>query len=529
MNSHDWRSLPIWDQSSLYDGLDVDQVDYPNLSVRWTGSLTAAVTGNYTLTQMRQLLQDPVMKVWIAGQLALDSTPSEDNPNNARYHSSPVQLTAGSPVDFRVELSHAFSGKIEYSLGAPLAVLAWESQNVANELIPRSAYSPPEGFAEPGVKGLKGQYFSGPNFDISQLKATRLDPGIEFVWPSVPVVPLYGEELDSILESCAAKLASDAFLGGLNEEEILPFLERACWPLSHRLPLSKRRDLLIRLVSQPKLMEAMSPYAMGNLMESVHMLPGKEHLELLRVWSLTRPQPRAELGLFSGKDPGSYQWNNLHSYWLIGNFMQGPYWSDVERLWANHLRRPDGECNLAICYATAFATEMEGKGNILVSLLREGADDQTLPGDKRLTWLLGLAFAEGALVDGEPQPMRGFKYLEEAIMVAESPEYRFWALQEMVARLGSLDEGKRAKELIDRYQDEFATKAPILAAWRQKIDELSAKYVEIRNTPSTEFLEAYIATLEERLAGAQGRADQQDVARYQALLAQASSLRPPTE
>jgi uncharacterized protein YicC (UPF0701 family) len=99
----------------------------------------------------------------------------------------------------------------------------------------------------------------------------------------------------------------------------------------------------------------------------------------------------------------------------------------------------------------------------------------------------------------------------------------------MVARLGSLDEGKRAKELIDRYQDEFATKAPILAAWRQKIDELSAKYVEIRNTPSTEFLEAYIATLEERLAGAQGRADQQDVARYQALLAQASSLRPPTE
>jgi hypothetical protein len=219
----------------------------------------------------------------------------------------------------------------------------------------------------------------------------------------------------------------------------------------------------------------------------------------------------------------------LQFYWLIGHFLQGPYWSDVEELWADHLRRPDGECNLAICYATAFTTQIEGKGNLLLSRLREGADDQSLSGDRRMTWLVGLAFAEGALVYGEPQPIRGSQYLEEAMLVAESPEYRFWALQEIVARLGSLDEGPKAKELMDRYQDEFAAQAPVLAGWRQKIDELAAKYVEIRNTSSTESLDGYIATLQERLVGAQVRADAEDVARYQELLAAANSVKPPAK
>jgi hypothetical protein len=296
MNSHDWQSLPIWDQSSLYDGLDVDQVDYPRVSARWSGSLTAPVSGSYTLIQMRQLMQDPVMKVWVGGQLVLDSTPPAENPAGAHFESTPIPLTAGSPVELRVDLSHTFPHSVEYSMGAPMAVLAWESRNVARELIPINAYSPPEGFAEPGANGLKGEYFSGATFDVVQLKATRLDPGIEMVWPWVPIVPVYADQLKSILDSCGEKLASDAFLGSLKADEASTFLERACWPLSHRLPLSKRRDSVNRLMEQPQLIQAMSSYAMGKLMESIYMLPGKEHLELLRVGSLSSSRFPVRLG-----------------------------------------------------------------------------------------------------------------------------------------------------------------------------------------------------------------------------------------
>jgi hypothetical protein len=148
-----------------------------------------------------------------------------------------------------------------------------------------------------------------------------------------------------------------------------------------------------------------------------------------------------------------------------------------------------------------------------------------------MTWLLGRAFVEGALISGTPDPMRGFEYLQEAMLVSETAEHRFWALQEMVARLGSLDEGAKAKALIDQYQDEFtsAEQVATMAAWRQKIDELAAGYAEIRNTPDSSPLDSYLSTLQERLTVAQSRGDDAEVGYYQTLISGAEVLRPRTE
>jgi hypothetical protein len=530
MQGNDWRLLPLWEQRVLYDRLDPDQIDYPRVSIRWTGTLTPVTTDRYTLVQMRQLGQDPIMKVWVDGNLVLDSSPRDGEEVDNSFTSTPLDLVAGRAVSLQVDFSHDVNHEIAYSMKAPLAVLAWQTGALERSLIPTEVLAPPAdaGLGEPGSTGLKGEYFSGSTFDPAQLKTTRLDQGVELAWPWVPIVPVYPVQLAEIRQEVWQKLSTETFLGGLVGAELRQFLDGALWQFSHRLPVSQRRELVQTVLAHPALIEALSPYALGKLMESIYMLPGREHLELLRAWSLARPQPKSEIGFYPGWGEGSYESYNLEYYWLIGHFLQPPYFADVEQLWNEHLRRPDGECNLPLAYATSYTAYLAGQSGQLLQLLEAGAQDEALAGDQRATWFFALAYARGAMVYGEPQPIRGMEYLQEAMLTAESPEYRFWALQEMVARLASLDEEDEVARLLSQYQDEFTSPSQqaAQAAWRQKAQELTSRYAELRQNPPPVPLDEYLAHLKSRLAAAQGRGDEEEVVHYQNLLQAASAILP---
>ena len=73
-------------------------------------------------------------------------------------------------------------------------------------------------------------------------------------------------------------------------------------------------------------------------------------------------------------------------------------------------------------------------------------DDETVTGDVRVTWLIGRAFAEEALVSHLPRLLRGREYLEEATLVAESDDYRYWALSELATRHVALGFDNRARQ-----------------------------------------------------------------------------------
>ncbi|MCA9214500.1 MAG: hypothetical protein KDB27_15620 [Planctomycetales bacterium] len=519
MKANAWQNLPMEDQRVLVDKLDLDEVDFPNFSVRWTGTLGPTESGQYKFIQLQQNEHTSKMKVWVDGTLVLDSS-------NGQYETDEISLSSGNLVPIQVELVHDSSFEIGYSQGAPLAVLAWARNGGATELIPASAFKPPAGFAN-AASGLKADYFTGSTHEPSNKKASRLDPGVEFCWPWSPVVPVYESEVTAIQDRIWNQLKNgQAFTAHLNNKANL--LNDALWQSSHRMPLSKRKEIIDMLLERPEFLREMTPYAMGKFTETVHMLPGGGHIELLKSWSLLRPQPRTEMGQYPGWGDGFYRTANSDFYWLAGFFLRGSNWPHVEEIWKDDLRKPNGECNLTLAYVTTFTAKEEGQATRFRKLLEAEANREELTGDQRMTWLLARAFAEEALVASEPQVTRGFEYLQEAMLVSESPDARFWALQEMVARLGSVDRSEQAKELLTQYEDEFSqteSKASI-ANWKQRMDALATTYVDIRNEVSVTPLLQHISELEARLARAQQGGKSDAVQRYSALLSQAKARVP---
>ncbi|NLE37643.1 MAG: hypothetical protein GX621_06415, partial [Pirellulaceae bacterium] len=225
MRSNDWRSLPIENQALLYSKLShYDQVDPKCVSIRWTGSLRAPADGAYRFEQARTYYTDGKMKLWIDGQLVLDSPGvrheedcyCEIQPEVARekFVSSPVALRAGEAVDFRLEYVHDMTGaKLRgiYPMGFPMAVLTWESELVERRIVPQTAFTPPAGFAEPGEKGLKGEYFGDAAF--GETRATRLDPAIDFAWRERgPLCAKYAVERSELAEAIVPRLTSPTYL-----------------------------------------------------------------------------------------------------------------------------------------------------------------------------------------------------------------------------------------------------------------------------------------------------------------------------
>ncbi|MCA9215808.1 MAG: hypothetical protein KDB27_22235, partial [Planctomycetales bacterium] len=220
MKTNQWQNMPMEDQRVLVDKLDLDEVDFPNFSARWTGSLTAAETGEYTFVQGKQLKKTSPMKVWMNDKLELDSS-------TGASESKPISLQAGQAVSIRVEVTHDSFYRVGYSEGAPIAVLAWKQTGQSPQLIPSSAYTPPVGFAD-GENGLKGEYFASTNHGGSTLKSTQLDPGVEFSWAWSPVVATYGDETKAVKAKLWDQLETgQAFTDRANDKA--KFLDDALW------------------------------------------------------------------------------------------------------------------------------------------------------------------------------------------------------------------------------------------------------------------------------------------------------------
>ena len=283
MDGNNWQSLGVNDQFELFDGLSADKINLRAMSARWTGSLQAPAAGNYTFRQIRQYSgNDSVMQVWISGNLVLDSG---NGTGDERFSSNAIRLDT-KPVEVRIELVHQVDHDPgAYSTGVPFAALTWESDSgLAKELIPAAAFSPPTGFGEAESSGLKGEYFAGTELGDSPVE-TRQDPGVQFTWSWEPVV---GEERGkqlAILGQCRPKLLSGQFWRDIpNATEREEVMDSAGWRFSHYFTLEERRQYIELLTASPDVLRSLSPYALGKLTESIYMLPGKEHLDLIDAW-----------------------------------------------------------------------------------------------------------------------------------------------------------------------------------------------------------------------------------------------------
>jgi len=278
-------------------------------------------------------------------------------------------------------------------------------------------------------------------------------------------------------------------------------------------------QLVELLMSKPDVLAKMSPGSMGRLLQAIYMLPGDQHIDLLGQWALAHSQPRCQAGVYPGWGNGYYQQLNTDFYWLMGRFMQGPYANDAELLCDRYLERPNGECNLAVAYAAAFASQLNGTSEKFAKRLDQRIDDKSMTGDKLVTWLIARAFAKGA-VPGRLEPLAGYSDLESALISAESNEQKFWVLQEMVARLSSTNKSEQAKALIEQHLGEFSTpeQQQALTQWSAKADELAAIYVNHRATTKQATKAARAKELARRRQKAIDRGDDTAASRYAELL-----------
>ncbi|MFF4086492.1 LamG-like jellyroll fold domain-containing protein [Streptomyces nigra] len=100
-------------------------------TARWTGQIEAPATGNYTF----YAIGDNGFRLFIDGEPVIDHwEPDWDKEQT----SAKIHLEAGEKHDFRLEMFQDFGGANMF--------LRWSGPGIAKQLVPMSAFTPPEGF-----------------------------------------------------------------------------------------------------------------------------------------------------------------------------------------------------------------------------------------------------------------------------------------------------------------------------------------------------------------------------------------------
>ncbi|MEU3252393.1 LamG-like jellyroll fold domain-containing protein [Streptomyces sp. NPDC006997] len=145
-------------------------------TARWTGRLTAPETGDYTF----HAVGDNGFRLFVDGEPVIDHwEPDWDREQT----SAPVHLTAGEQHDFRLEMFQDLGGANMY--------LRWSTPTLPKQLVPMSAFTPPDGFevypVEPVVtedgRRLRAR-FEGP---VGDVRAAREHLEVEADTTAMPV------------------------------------------------------------------------------------------------------------------------------------------------------------------------------------------------------------------------------------------------------------------------------------------------------------------------------------------------------
>ncbi|MFI5934321.1 LamG-like jellyroll fold domain-containing protein [Actinoplanes sp. NPDC051494] len=100
-------------------------------TARWTGRITAPATGDYTFS----MVGDNGFRFLIDGQPVIDHWVGDWD---VEQTSAPVRLVAGAAHDVRVEMFQ--------DVGGANLHLRWAGAGIAKQLVPESAFTPPDGF-----------------------------------------------------------------------------------------------------------------------------------------------------------------------------------------------------------------------------------------------------------------------------------------------------------------------------------------------------------------------------------------------
>jgi hypothetical protein len=399
------------------------------------------------------------------------------NNRNGLPDSVSVPLTSGKPSDIRLEFSHRNVGKRDF----PIAALTWKSEVLDRQIIPPAAFIVAKGSA-----GLNGEYFADENFKRKAF--TRVDESVEFIWDQGSVEKHFTAESRKTIKSVIPQITSDSFLASLTEEELKEFTQQIAPSLLSGMVISERLAFIDTISRQHRVLKGLSINDLLLQLSSVGLLSGEKNTELLLAWSETNPQPRLLPGTFiSGS--GTFYTLNVYPYIKIGQSLLSSDLSpdNLSDTLINSIECPNGECNLTITYSLICT----GKDNRLlpkiIKQIESKLADTQITGDIRVTWLFAKAYFQEIGLSQTIQPGRGIAVLKEALKIAESSEYRLWALGELVARLITIDRTEEAQSLIAGMRDQFSDQEQLVCIdeWLSQSGEVVTQYNKSKHQRQT--------------------------------------------
>ncbi|MEH1942826.1 MAG: PA14 domain-containing protein [Nostoc sp.] len=132
-------------------------------SARWTGQVEA----KYSETYKFYTTSDDGVRLWVNDQLLINKFVDQ----SATEYSGAITLVAGQKYDIKLEYyDNSYSA---------VSQLSWSSSSQAKQIIPQSQLYSSVNIPANG-QGLKAEYYD--NKDFTDLKVTRTDPTVNFLW-----------------------------------------------------------------------------------------------------------------------------------------------------------------------------------------------------------------------------------------------------------------------------------------------------------------------------------------------------------
>lgn len=513
-------AVETWLRSNGLDGLSISSARWclqqclPQntkrnaFSVVWSGHVSPPVGGEYkfsvsAINVNKQLGMEFVrhsMKVFVDGQQVLGATPEE-----WKWQGEPIQLAAGTPVLLRVEMDYSTSHSTYGD--SPHALLYWEGPGISRQIVPSSVLAPTDGEGE----GLHAEYRwteSGQEQDVEQQNRN-----IEYAWATCRDVAPHDPELVRRLTERIWQIATDSSDGEpptrLTRDAQIYFRDYMC---TQFLSCARRRELLGLLQQTPEVLGRPDETQILRLYGPLRFGDEEAALDLLGTWMQARADVEPSLAL-------DYFDANHRFYRTVALYLRfrgsGPELYQQFQDW--FLEMPDGRCCLPVAYTTAYAHLFSGNIAGWIDALDARLQDESLKGDLRVNWLIARAMAEEIrrLPDerryvGQPLVAAGLGWLDEAMLVAESPEANRRAVKERVVRLAAIRDWDAAEGELEGHAE--------LDDWGDRIAELKQQAADALARQEDEADAAYLAEIKRRKANAAKRGDAVAEARYTSMI-----------
>ncbi len=487
--------------------MDRTETGAQEFTVRWSGSIQAPASGQYTLSvcpfdlnfRSGNTFRQQTTKIWIANEQVLDSTQ-----DGWTFQSRPVSLSAGQSTAIRIEFSFTCWPAGVMDARPAVAMLYWEGPGMNKQLVPTAALVPPSGNQE--EHGLQGEYLL--TVTGQENAVTRLDPEINFIWyHQCFVVSAYNDLRSRLAEQLYAVAGEVSTLARWeNEAGANPHQWQAQWAFLESLNATRQKGWVLALLAHPALLEECTSQGADNLYSRCRIGAPDQALQLVGEWAQLHGDETVKLAV-------NFYQANRDVYRRLAQEMVWQYREHLDRLEQDYLALPDGRCSLPVAYTLSYGYWMQKRITEWIDKLDARLADEQLTGDRRVNWLLARAQAE-EIRHSPPQRhwwtvdrfLAGRGWLEEATLVAQSETVRLRAFQELAARQTVEQRIAAANKVLDEAARRCGSAESVaaLAQWRQELDGLSQAFQERREHEETLIREAYAQRLRHALPAGVG-------------------------